>query len=49
METQTPLEKATQLQKEMHDIEISYWDGNITYDERLDKQIALVLKYFNSQ
>ncbi|KKL70565.1 hypothetical protein LCGC14_2103640 [marine sediment metagenome] len=44
----TQLERATQLQKIMHDIEISYWESSITYDEMLDKQIELLLKYFKT-
>ena len=42
----TELEKAEQFVKEIHDIEISYWESSITYDEMLDKMIALSLKYF---
>lgn len=48
MVRKTSLQKATELQKMMHDIEISYWESSITYDEMLDKEIELLLRYFKT-
>ena len=42
----TQLERAEQLEKEIHDNEISYWESSISYDEMVDKNIALLLKHF---